>query len=167
MSKGKYAYEQACYFDEDVDENVFEDGCKYKDLYLKLKERRGLNKNPQSFNEAADEVLTQYDKSHIKGSSDSDTFTIRRKDKLNYRYDKIRTAIEIIDELENEFHHPSEVKSSEEYNDSVTGAAEKMKRTVHNMGLDMSNTDVKDMVDHISGLKSGTAIFKYLYDSTF
>ncbi len=166
MSKGKYAYEQACYFDEDVDESVFEDGCKYKQLYTELKARRDAKKRPPSFNEAVHSALSQYDEKY-KTDTNSDTFTIRRRDKLNTRHDKIRTAIAILDELEKDFHHPSETKTSEEYNNTVTGAAEKMKHTIHNMGLDTSNTDIKDMVDRISGLKSGTAIFKFLYDSTF
>ena len=166
MSKGKYAYEQALYFDEDTDESVFEDGCKYKKLYMDHKARKEARKTPKNFNEAAAQVLSQYDED-AKLGSDDDTFTIRRKNKLNLRHDRIRTAIEILNELEREFHHPGEAKSSDEYHDTVTGAAEEMKHTVHGMGLDMSNHDVKDIVDKISQMKSGTDIFKYLYGLTF
>lgn len=109
--RGKDLFERAFYLNEEIDENSFEDGCKWGALYREYIVTKKQKK--PSFNEAYNDALSQFDETaEIKQQETGFKFKSPSSRRLvSYR---VKTAHSLLDALEDKFDfHPYTMKSDD------------------------------------------------------
>ena len=161
--KGKYAYESAYFLGEEIDENIFEDGCKYRELYNRHKESLNAPTN-SPFNKKADKLLELYDKSYEK--STPKRFRFAKVSPRRVASVRIKVALTLLDKIEDEYDvHPS-MLSSDDYH-RLDRSTQEIKDLVKSHVQNVHVPNIQKLVDHIMDLKTGSEIVDYLYHAAY
>jgi len=161
--KGKYAYESAYFLGEEIDEGIFEDGCKYKELYNRFKES-SVDSTNTPFNSKADKLMELYDKNYEKKSSNR--FRFAKVSPRRVASARVKAALMLLDKIEDEYDvHPS-MLSSDDYH-RLNRSTQEIKDLVKSHIQDVHVPNIQRLVDHIMDQKTGSDIVDYLYHAAF
>ena len=162
--RGKDLFERAYYLNEEIDENSFEEGCKWGVMYREYAAVKASKQKKPNFNEAYNNALSKFSEEVTTKTAPSFEFkapSMRRR--ISYR---VNTVSSLLDALEDEFNfHPSQL-TPDDYQ-RLNKRTEDIKSFAKSFIKDTHVPSSDRILDKILRKNNGVDIVNYLYQMIF